>query len=181
MAAIDPSAAPEPDEDNADAPPRATLKILREPIGEQDDDEDSDEDDDIDSIRRRLGEAYSDDEEDDDSDNEMNGGPSDPAKSKQAKAEAAIKKLTEALQADESMEDADLPNGINGKLNKGKAAIGEESDEDSDDSEGMDIEEFVLCTLDPLKVSCSHVRELLHYGLLLTDERRTINSRLTSL
>jgi FK506-binding nuclear protein len=66
----------------------------------------------------------------------MNGGPSDPSKSKKARKNAAVEQLKQAL-ADEDNMEVDGSNGINGvssKSNKGKAkATGDE--EESDDEE----------------------------------------------
>ncbi|KAM7223215.1 hypothetical protein V8F06_001428 [Rhypophila decipiens] len=142
MAALDPTAAPEPLEDGTTpAVPRSTLKIIKASGVDSDDEDDYD-----DSL---LG----DDEEDSDEE-ETNGGPSDPAKSKKARRDAAIKKLIEATAAasDDEMEDADA--GSSKKDKKGKAKASEEDEEseeeDSDDEEGEDItiEDYVVCTLD---------------------------------
>jgi FK506-binding nuclear protein len=82
-----------------------------------------------------------------------------PSKSKKARKAAALQQLMDSIggASDEEMEDA--PNGTNGtKLDKkGKAKATsddeEESDEESDDDEEeIEVEEFVLCTLDPEKV-----------------------------
>lgn len=155
MAAIDPSAEPQPDEKYKT--PRATLQLIRERIDASDSEDEDDEDyDDIEAIKARLAGVISDDEDmsDEDSDDEKNGGPSDPAKSKKAKQEALSKKLKEELEAEE-MELDHLENGANGKAKgKGKAL----DDEDiSSDEEGFDPEEvaehLVICTLDPEKVS----------------------------
>ncbi|KAK0747901.1 hypothetical protein B0T21DRAFT_323197 [Apiosordaria backusii] len=144
MAAIDPTAAPEADEEgNIPAVPRSTLKIVRV-AGEGEDDEDEDE-----YLQQLLG-GGDDDESDEESDEEANGGPSDPAKSKKAKRAAAIKKLMEATQeeSDDEMEDADTkPNGKSKGKAKAEEDDDEESDEESDDEEG-ELEEFVVCTLD---------------------------------
>lgn len=154
MAAIDPTAEVE------DGPARATLKLIRI----QDDDDDDEEDDDdfdpdnIEELRAKLladGVLGSEDESDDseDSEDETNGGPSDPAKSKQAKREALQKKLQEDAAAEE-MEIDQLTNGVNGTKGKGKALEDDdESDESDDDEEGDEAEELVLCTLDPEKVT----------------------------
>jgi FK506-binding nuclear protein len=161
MAAIDPSAEPNTEESDHKAP-RATLKLVRIPVEDDDDDEDWEDDDDVDSLRARLREAGvlgSDDDSDlseDESEEETNGGPSDPAKSKQAKREALEKKLKEDLAAEE-MELDQMTNGANGKSKgKGKALNGDvESDSDSEDDDGdSEVEELVLCTLDPEKVRC---------------------------
>lgn len=164
MAAIDPTA--EVDGEKA----RATLKLIRI----QDDDEDDEDDDDdydpdnIEELRARLladgvlgPDDESDESEDDDSENETNGGPSDPARSKQAMREALQKKLQEEAAAEEM--DIDLvTNGVNGTKGKGKAFDDDLSDDDSeeDDEEADEAEELVLCTLDPEKVSiqlCNYV------------------------
>ncbi|CAP59977.1 uncharacterized protein PODANS_1_3000 [Podospora anserina S mat+] len=143
MAALDPTAAPEADEEgNIPAVHRSTLKIIRVVNDDEGDDEDEDE-----YLQKLLG-GGDDEESDEESDEEPNGGPSDPAKSKKAKRAAAIKKLMEATQeeSDEEMEDV-KPNGKKGKA---KAKAEEESDEESDedDEEEGELEEFVVCTLD---------------------------------
>lgn len=130
---------------------RCTLILLREPI---DDDDESDEDyDDVDAIRARLAGAISDeedeDEEDEDSDEEKNGGPSDPARTKKARKEAAMREIKKLLEEEDEMDLDDAPNGVNGtKANKGK---GKATDLDEDSSEDEDLEEFVICTLDSEK------------------------------
>ncbi|KAL2064996.1 hypothetical protein VTL71DRAFT_4136 [Oculimacula yallundae] len=149
MAAIDPSEPADAEASVAGVAPRATLKLIRQPDGSEDD-EDSEE-----YMRALLAESDSEDEEE--SDEEENGGPSDPAKSKKARKAAALQQLMDSIGAasDEEMEDA--PNGAKGKVTKkGKAKASsddeEESEEDSDDdSEDIEVEEFVLCTLDPEK------------------------------
>jgi len=161
MAAIDPNAEPQIDEDNK--VPRATLKLIRVPSDFDDEEDEDDEDydpEDIEAITARLREAgalpeaETDSDEEDDSEDEKNGGPSDPVKAKKAKQAALSKKLKEELEADE-MELDGVVNGVNGK-SKGKAKISEEdiSDEDEDDEDDEyddEPEEFVLCTLDPEK------------------------------
>lgn len=148
MAAIDPTQPPELGE-NSTGPARATLKIVRQPNGY--DDEDDDEDDE-EYMREILGES---DSEDEDEDEEVNGGPSDPSKSKKARKEAALKQLMESIDtadSDEEMEDG--PNGITtNKKGKAKATDEDEDDEEDsdDDSEEVEVEEFVLCTLDAEK------------------------------
>jgi FK506-binding nuclear protein len=146
MAAIDPS---EPAEENEGANgatrPRATLKIVRQPEGEDDDE----------YMRSLLAESDSEDEDEDDEE-EANGGPSDPTKSKKARKEAALKQLMESLKAgdsDEEMEDGSDSNAA--KKGKGKATNDDDEDdeEDSDDNEEVEVEEFVLCTLDPEQAS----------------------------
>jgi FK506-binding nuclear protein len=158
MAAIDPSEPAEIDENATETKrPRATLKIIRQADG--DDDEDREE-----YMRALLGESDSESEdESDDDEEEANGGPSDPSKSKKARKAAALKQLMESIDAasesDEQMEDAAA--GVNGaaksdKKGKAKATSDDEDDEDEDsDDEDLEIEEFVLCTLDPEKASRS--------------------------
>ncbi|KAK0660330.1 FK506-binding protein 4 [Lasiodiplodia hormozganensis] len=149
MAAIDPNAQPQIPEELKDVPPRATLKLIREPISG--DESDDDEDDSIDAIRARLGLADEDDSEDEsDDDDEKNGGPSDPAKSKKARKAAAMKQIMDELEAAEDMEVDEKPKKNKGK---GRATDDEESEEDSEDEDDdeMEMEEFVICTLDPQK------------------------------
>ncbi|KAG5927653.1 hypothetical protein E4U42_001975 [Claviceps africana] len=190
MAALDPTEVPEPDEDgNVPAVPRSTLRLVKRVFPALHDDEDDEIDDEY--LKAML--AGSDDEDDEESDEEANGGPSDPAKAKKQKQAAAIKALLEATQdgdGDEDMEDA-KPNGVKGKdkskdkgkdegnakgkgKGKGKAVqkveeeeeSDEEDDEEDDDdesSEGDDLENFVVCTLDtersyqqPLDITVNH-------------------------
>ncbi|KAG6008407.1 peptidylprolyl isomerase fpr4 [Claviceps lovelessii] len=179
MAALDPTEIPEPDENgNVPAIPRSTLRLVKRVFPALHDDED----DEIDDEYMKAMLAGSDDDDEDESDEEANGGPSDPAKAKKQKQAAAIKALLEATQdEDEEMEDA-KPNGVKGKdkgkdkakgKGKGKAVQKveeeEESDEDEDEddddesSEGDDLENFVVCTLDtersyqqPLDITVNH-------------------------
>lgn len=145
MAAIDPTAPAEINPENPSALPRATLKLIRQPTGPSDEE-------DAEYMRALLGDSDS-EEDSEDSDEEVNGGPSDPAKSKKAQKAAAIKQLMESMKADsdEEMEDA-LTNGLSAKA-KGKAPATDEDDDDSSESsEDLEIEEFVICTLDPERV-----------------------------
>ncbi|KAM3077126.1 peptidylprolyl isomerase fpr3 [Clarireedia jacksonii] len=137
MAAIDPS---EPGEEaEAGARPRATLKIIRQSSAPEEDSEDED------------------DEEESSEDEEANGGPSDPAKSKKARKQAALEQLMASISKDDSDEEMeDAANGTKKADKKGKAkAAGSdaesEEESDDDDDEGIEVEEFVLCTLDPEK------------------------------
>jgi FK506-binding nuclear protein len=85
----------------------------------------------------------------------VNGGPSDPGKTERARKAALVKALMQDEDMDVGEEDEeDLANGINGKLDKGKAkAFDEDDDEDEDDDDDdEDLQEFVLCTLDPKQV-----------------------------
>ncbi|KAK3674510.1 peptidylprolyl isomerase fpr3 [Recurvomyces mirabilis] len=167
MAAIDPSAVPEGEEGQ---PLRATLKVIRQPLGMEDDydSEDDEEGDEFDVDRMDAMFAGAEDDEDDDEDEDLAGGPSDPAKSKKARVEAMIRKLAEeeGMDVDDDEEDEDdeedaKPNGVNGVKSgksKGKMPVDidededEEDDEDDDDLDSEDyVEEFVICTLDPEK------------------------------
>lgn len=156
MAAIDPTEAPQPDEEgNLPAVPRATLRLVRQRYPDLHDELD-------DEYLEALMGGDDEDDEDDSEDEESNGGPSDPAKSKKAKAEAALKKLMEAAQeesdSDEEMDDdAAKPNGTKaskkGKKGKEPAVSSDDDDDESIDSDAIDLEEFVICTLDTERVS----------------------------
>ncbi|KAI5289055.1 peptidylprolyl isomerase fpr4 [Ascosphaera aggregata] len=139
MAAIDPDQAPHyEDEAATNKPARATLKIVRIPaLDDSDDEEDED---------------YSDDEEDlseDGSEDEEGAGPSDPAKAKKARQAA---KSADAMDDDEDEDsddgdEVDLKSAIS-KLIKGKGKATDD-DEDSLSDEGLNLEETVICTLNP--------------------------------
>ncbi|KAL8729500.1 MAG: hypothetical protein Q9181_004981 [Wetmoreana brouardii] len=166
MAAIDPTAEPEhTGSANGDVPPRATLKLIYD-RSSSGDDEDSEEDseeaagDILDTLMGQVSDDEDEDEEDESSsdDEDVNGGPSDPSKSKKARKQAAAEQLMKALQANGS-EDEMEADGANGfppkKRSKGKGRA--MSSEDEEDSEGeevdddADMEEVVICTLDPQK------------------------------
>lgn len=158
MAAIDPSAEAE-EGGVAGSKPRATLKLIREAFIPGLDDYDDESDFDEDEMNALLAEEDEDDEDEDESEDEAGAGPSDPAKSKKARKAAAADQLRKAL-TDEM--ELDIPNGATkkgkGKLANGTAEVEEEdSEEDSEDDEDFDDvddpEEFVICTLDPEKVS----------------------------
>ncbi|EZF16660.1 hypothetical protein H112_05656 [Trichophyton rubrum D6] len=139
MAAIDPDAVPEyEDEAQASKAPRATLKIIRPPPGLDYDDDDEDEEDD-------------EGEEDDESDDETNGGPSDPARKKKAMLEAALKDMDDGMEEDDDDDEeegeTDLAAAIS-KLVKGKGKAMDD-EEDSDSDEDLELDEVVVCTLDP--------------------------------
>ncbi|KAI1760977.1 hypothetical protein GGR53DRAFT_55225 [Hypoxylon sp. FL1150] len=153
MAALDPSEEPEADEEgNIPSVPRATLRLIRKrpSLDDELDDEYLDQ--------LMAGESDDDDDEDEDDDDEPNGGPSDPSKSKKAKQEAALQKLIAAAQAeedsDEEMDDDSAKpkaNGVGKVSKKGKEPAVSSDDEDDDesiDSNTLDLEELVVCTLD---------------------------------
>ncbi|KAF7118357.1 hypothetical protein CNMCM5793_007871 [Aspergillus hiratsukae] len=133
MAAIDPDETPE--FEDGQTRPRATLKLVRAPA-----DMDMDESDD----------DYEDDSEED-SDEEFNGGPSDKEKARKLKEAAALKEMLEDEDDDEDdeddEEDFDLKAAIS-KLVKGKAPATDD-DEDDESEEGLELDEMVVCTLDP--------------------------------
>lgn len=140
MAAIDPDETPEHEDGIDPSRPRATLKLIRPPPGlnlDEEDDEDSE------------------DEYDEDSDEEeTNGGPSDKEKARKLKEAAALKEMEEddddEDEDDEDDGDFDLQAAIS-KLVKGKSpAIGDDDDDDESE-ESLDVDEAVVCTLDPEK------------------------------
>uniref|UniRef100_A0A093VTH3 FK506-binding protein n=1 Tax=Talaromyces marneffei PM1 TaxID=1077442 RepID=A0A093VTH3_TALMA len=140
MAAIDPDAEPEYEDDAAAGkPPRSTLKIVRLPSDMDMDDEDDEDYEDEDS-------------EDDSDDEEINGGPSDKAKAKQRQAAAALMDLDDDEDDDEDDTDrADFKAALS-QLIKGKGpATGDDDEDDDDDEEGLELEETVVCTLDTEK------------------------------
>ena len=156
MAAIDPNAPAEVVQGpNGELPPRATLTIIREPIdADEDDEEDSDDEEYLKALLAGSDEDLSDEEG-----AEKNGGPSDPSKSEKARMLKAAAEIRAAAEEAEDM-DVDVTNGVNGpkaKSDKGKGkatgkAAASDAEEEEDDGE-REIEEFVLCTLDPAKVS----------------------------
>ena len=140
MAAIDPDETPEHEDGVDPSRPRATLKIIRPPPGlDLDDEDDEDEDDD----------------EEDSDDEETNGGPSDKEKARKLKEAAVLKDMEEDDDEedddDDEDEEFDLQAAIS-KLVKGKAPATDEDDDDESD-EGLDVDEMVVCTLDPEKVN----------------------------
>ena len=195
MAAIDPSAEPEfSGTATSDSAVRATLKLVRQPMDMEDDEDDEDEDDeedeegdsDEDNILRTLLNGALSEVEHSSSDEEKNGGPSDPAKTKKARKEAAFEQLKKALAEDraESMDvdGAKGTNGIGAKADKGKVkATGNEPDDSEEgDSEDLEIEEFVICTLDPSKVRCTN-SSYMHGGLADLCPRTTSNRLISQL
>lgn len=173
MAALDPTQAPEADDNgNIPAIPRSTLRLVKPAFPGLDDDE-GDEDDEWDKEYMKAMLNSSDDEDEDEE--EVNGGPSDPAKSQKQRKAAALKDL---IAATKDSDEADLkPNGVKGKKSndskkgkgKGKAKLVEEEevemededeeDEDDDDDEDdesddeANLEDYVVCTLDTERVS----------------------------
>ncbi|KAF8476179.1 hypothetical protein BDZ91DRAFT_209319 [Kalaharituber pfeilii] len=125
MAAIDPTAEP-----SSDGPKRATLKIIRRPTPMYNMDDESDEDD-----------------EEEDSEDDVSEEEREKEKNKGGKNGA------EKSKGDKM--DVDRDEKKTGKKGKGdNKGVNEESDldvSDDDDEEGLEIEEFVLCTLDAEK------------------------------
>lgn len=159
MAAIDPDETPELEDGIDPSRPRATLKIIRPPPGM--DIEESDEEDD-----------WEDDDEED-SDEESNGGPSDKEKARKLKEAAALKEMEEDEDEDDEDdeddddddEDFDLKAAIS-KLVKGKGPATDDDDDDDEDEESLDVDEAVICTLDPEKVRLALTRSLHRHGKL---------------
>ena len=150
MAAIDPSAEPEFEEGDTKKTPRAILKLIRVPadLYEDDDSEDSDyemeEDED-------EGESSSDEDE-------VNGGPSDPSKLNKSSKLDLVKAIAEQDseaedEEGESDEEAAAKSALM-KIMKGKGKAVDAGDEasDDDDDDSLELEEVVICTLDPEKV-----------------------------
>ena len=166
MAAIDPSATPEhTGTANGDTPARATVKIIYAPGSPDSDDEsDLDSEEAAMQMQQLLGADSEDDDEDMESssdDEEKNGGPSDPSKNKKARKEAAAAQLLKALAqeaSDEEIDDSSSPaiNGFPSKKFKGKAKADPVQDQGSSnqysDEDVGELEELVLCTLDPNQV-----------------------------
>ncbi|RVX67376.1 hypothetical protein B0A52_09157 [Exophiala mesophila] len=166
MAAIDPTAEPEFEDADEKGPVRATLKVIRVPDHLFNDDSDSDDEDYLDGL-----EDDSEDDEDDEDDEEVNGGPSERKSKKQALLEA----LAADVEEDEKMGDDDdededddeedddaeddddkaveiLKKLLKDSKGKGKALDGEsDSDEEDEDDEALEMDEIVICTLDPEK------------------------------
>jgi len=139
MAAIDPTANAE-----GDGPKLATLKIVHRPF----------------ATEFKFGDYlddYEDDEEDDEDDEDEEDEEETPKTSNKKNAAKAIQKLLDEASAME----VDSKKG--GKKNAKKAAKEdsdeeeddeEDSDEDEDeDDEDVEVEESVVCTLDPARVS----------------------------
>ena len=131
MAAIDPSAMPEGE---TGLPPRATLKILRAPMG----DDDSEDDYDGDEMDRMFAGEDSDEDSDDD---EEAAGPSDPSKSKKARKAAAMEAIKKLLEQDEMEVDAKPSKKGKGKAPAEGATQHAAMEEDEDDSSSDDDEE----------------------------------------
>ncbi|KAI9640679.1 peptidylprolyl isomerase fpr3 [Ciborinia camelliae] len=151
MAALDPT---EPADDVEDGvKPRATLKIIRQSSGGDDEDSEDEDEGSDDLLRALLADNDSgSDEDSEDDDEEANGGPSDPSKSKKAQKKAALKELLASIgkdDSDEEMEDASAKKAASKGKAKATADDEEESEEESEDGEDIEIEEYVLCTLDP--------------------------------
>lgn len=151
MAALDPTEPPEADKDgNIPSVPRSTLKLIRKRPSLEDGIDDA--------YLKQLMAGDDDDDSEDDDDDEPNGGPSDKAKSKKAKAEA-IRKLIAAAEAedsDEDMDDGDVkPNGKLSKKGKEPATSSDDDDDESVSSSDVEIEELVICTLDTERVRSS--------------------------
>ncbi|KAF7901244.1 hypothetical protein EAF00_003465 [Botryotinia globosa] len=148
MAAIDPT---EPADDAEGVKPRSTLKVIRQSSAE-DEEEDSEDEGSDDLLRALLADNDSGSDEDSEDDDEANGGPSDPSKSKKAQKQAALKELLASISKDDSDEEMEDASDKKKVAKKGKAkatAEVEDESEDESDGESIEVEEYVLCTLDP--------------------------------
>ena len=167
MAAIDPTSGPSStatprDKNTADAPLRATLKIMFDPDGPDDDEDDEDDEDLSDGD---LGLDGNEEDLSSSDDEDTNGGPSDPSKSKKARKEAAAAQIQKVLAENgvDSEDDMDVDsspkvNGTVSKKAKGKSKVTaevEEADlddeEEDDDDDETSVAELALCTLDASK------------------------------
>jgi FK506-binding nuclear protein len=151
MAAIDPTAEPVYDLEDEKRIPRATLKLVRLPIesyGDDSDEEDSGEDSEDDDLINQE---------------QVNGGPSNPSKAKKTIKGNVVQSLIGQDSEDDDSEQglSDAKSALR-KLLKGKdKATGEGTSDldDDDDDDKSELEEVVICTLDPEKV-------LLHFNKL---------------
>ena len=149
MAAIDPSAETELDDPEDKRPPRATLKLVRVPDGMLDDSEDDSDDEDFDL-------EEDDESEDEEVTEEVNGGPSE--KKPKVKTEDGDEDVEDEDEDDNGEDDAEaraeLAKVMKGVKGKGKAVVGEQDadDEDDSDDEALEMDEVVICTLDPENV-----------------------------
>jgi FK506-binding nuclear protein len=157
MAAIDPSAEPELEDADDKRAPRATLKLVRVPDSMFDDDDDSEDDEDfLDGLV-----DGDDDDEDDEGEEEVNGGPSEKKSKKQSAEEDDDDEDEDEDMEDDDDEDDDeedeeaiaqLRKIMKAVKGKGKALDGEDDDEEEDsDDEAVEMDEVVICTLDPEK------------------------------
>ncbi len=169
MAAIDPSAEPELEDPDDKRPPRATLKLVRVPDAMFDDDDSDDEDFDLEDVE---------DDSDEDEAEEVNGGPSEK-KSKVKSGDDDEEMEDEDDEEDDAEDDAkamaQLAKIIKSVKGKGKALDGEEDadDEDDEDDESLEMDEVVICTLDPEKVCCLPI----NFTRMLTSHARTTSKR----
>lgn len=159
MAAIDPSEEPELENAVDKQKVRSTLKVVRVM-----DDGDDSEDDDFDE------DEMDEDEESDDEEAETNGGPSKVPSKKdilKAIADAEAEDDDEDEEDDDDEEEGDSEDDAaaeeilsrlmkQAKKGKSKALNGEDEDSDDDDAESLEMDEVVVCTLDPEKVCSLH-------------------------
>ncbi len=149
MAAIDPNAEPEFEESDKKRIPRATLKIIRVPAELFDDDDSDDSDYDANEGEDDEKEAESDEEE-------VNGGPSDPSRAKKPSKLDLVKAIAEQESdedEDDNSEEEAAAKATLMKIMKGKGKATGDAEEASEDAEdSLELEEVVICTLDPEKV-----------------------------
>lgn len=158
MAAVDPDEEPDFD-DGSNKRPRATLRIIRAPPGMD------------------LGDSDDDWEDEDSDDEELNGGPSDKEKARKLKELAALREMEEDEDEDDEDdedEEFDLKAAIS-KLVKGKAPATDDDEEDDESDEGLDLEETVVCTLDPAQVGFNRYLVIFGTTLMMIHCRPTSN------
>ena len=161
MAAIDPTAEAEREDVDDTSKPRATLKIVRFPYADSDL-EDFDDDEDMEDSELLDGL----DSDEDSSDEGINGGPSARklVNGKTSKTKQILDKDDEDMEdpededEDDEDDDEEQAKAILKKLMKGKAKAdgADDSDDDEvdlDDDDELEIDETVVCTLDPEQVS----------------------------
>lgn len=149
MAAIDPSAEPEFEDGDKKRVARSTLKLIRVPGELFDDDSDDSDYSDI--------ETDEDDVEESSGDEEVNGGPSDPSKAKKVNKLDLVKAIAEEDDDEDDDDEDDAEDEAAAKTalmkilkGKGKASESAEEDgDDDDDEDSLELEEVVVCTLDP--------------------------------
>lgn len=172
MAAIDPNAVPEFGEGDEKKTPRATLKLIRVPADFFDDDS---EDSDYEEL-----EGEEEDEEEESSDGEeVNGGPSDSSRAKKPNKTDLVKAIAEQESEDDEDEEDDSDDEAAAKsalmkIMKGKGkAIGNGDEASDDEEDSLELEEIVICTLDPENVGCG--ASFPAQGLRLTSTSITSN------
>jgi FK506-binding nuclear protein len=159
MAAIDPTAEPDFEDGDKKKVARSTLKLIRVPNELFNDESDDSDYDDI--------ESDEDEDEESSDEEEVNGGPSDPSKARKSNKLDLVKAIAEQdsdfdsedEEEDDAKEEATAKAALM-KILKGKGKVVGDADkdgdeDDDDDEDSLELEEVVICTLDPEKV-CLH-------------------------